>query len=390
MYVTRPLSYFINNSNSLSIPPEGPNSGYLVIQDENSETYSCFGMYKNTDLIHLPFPQSKNLTTRYSSGENTYHHRLAFFPVLNQPLSKNRYYVIDAYGKHKGMAYACSKEEDMTTCCFCRHVKDVKPRPFDPYDKYQQFKIVNHATKGSFYAASVARAAFPPSFLSTRGWLISSKTPKNYKLGEALGLDSTLRARLPDLGFPLSHESSEAVVVGRWYCPFIFIKDGRLSTSRDQMEKSMFYEMTLEKRWEQIFEHDNIDGGNVVMVNAVVEREVVSIGGTKAVWNEKNMIDRSCKTKWYKGYGSRREVSIGLSSEIVERMKWEEERVGWISGGEREVRVDKVEEFKGGVKGWRRFGCYVLVERFVLKRMDGSLVMTYDFKHTQQLKCMWE
>ncbi|WOH07763.1 hypothetical protein DCAR_0727197 [Daucus carota subsp. sativus] len=378
MYVTRPLSYYLNNSKSLSLPPEGPNSGYLVIQDEESEMYSCFGLCKNTDLNDLPFPQDKNLTTRYSSGEDTYHHNLAFFPVLNQPLSKKRYYVIDAYGKHKGKAYACSTEEDMTTCCFCSHVKDVKPRPFDPCDKYQQFKIVNYETKGSFYAKSVAQGAFPPSFLRTRGWNISAKTPKHYKLGEALGVDSTLRAHLPVMSFPLSRKSSEAVVVGRWYCPFMFIKDGRL-TSRDQMEKSMFYEMTLEQSWEQIFECSNIDHGIVVMVNAVVQSEVVMIGGTKAVWDEKKMVDRSCKTKWFKGSGSKREVSIGLSSEIIERMKWEEETVGWV-----------VEEFRGGAEGWRKFGCYVLVERFVLKRMNGSLVMTYDFKHTQQLKCLWE
>ncbi|KAL1807818.1 hypothetical protein ACET3Z_024808 [Daucus carota] len=389
MYVTRPLSYYLNNSKSLSLPPEGPNSGYLVIQDEESEMYSCFGLCKNTDLNDLPFPQDKNLTTRYSSGEDTYHHNLAFFPVLNQPLSKKRYYVIDAYGKHKGKAYACSTEEDMTTCCFCSHVKDVKPRPFDPCDKYQQFKIVNYETKGSFYAKSVAQGAFPPSFLRTRGWNISAKTPKHYKLGEALGVDSTLRARLPVMSFPLSRKSSDAVVVGKWYCPFMFIKDGRL-TSRDQMEKSMFYEMTLEQSWEQILECHNIDHGNVVMVNAVVQSEVVMIGGTKAVWDEKKMVDRSRKTKWFKGSGSKREVSIGLSSEIIERMKWEEETVGWVGGGEREVRVHKVEEFRGGAEGWRKFGCYVLVERFVLRRMDGSLVMTYDFKHTQQLKCLWE
>lgn len=102
MYVTRPLSHYINNPNSLSLPPEGPNLGYLVIQDEESDKYSCFGMCKNTDLINLPFPQNKNLTTGYSSGDDTIHHNLTFFPVLNQPLSKNRYYVIDAHGKHKG------------------------------------------------------------------------------------------------------------------------------------------------------------------------------------------------------------------------------------------------------------------------------------------------
>lgn len=394
MYVTRPLSHYINNPESLSLPPEGPNSGYLVIQDEESEIYCCFGLCKNRDLIDLPFPQNKNLTTRYSSGsgenQHTSYHDVTFFPVLNQPLSRNQYYVIEPHGKHKGMAYACSKEEDMTTCCFCRYVKDVKPRPFDPHDTYQQFEIANYETacnsRGSFYAKTVAQDAFPPDFLRRKGWQIKTKTPKNYTLGEALGLDSTLRAHLPGLNFPLSHKSSKTVVVGKWYCPFMFIKDGTL-TSRDQMVNSMFYEMTLEQRWDQIFEHDNIDHGNVVKVDAVVQREVVLVGGSEAVWDEKNMVD---KRIWFKSFGSKGEVSVGLSVEIVERMKWEEERGGWVGGDGREVRVHRVEEFGGGADGWRKFGCYVLVERFVLKRMDQSVVMTYDFKHTHQLKCMWE
>lgn len=395
MYVTRPLSHYTNNPESLSLPPEGPNSGYLVIQDEESEIYCCFGLCKNRDLIDLPFPQNKNLTTRYttSSGEeqHTSYHDVTFFPVLNKPLSSNQYYVIEPHGKHKGMAYACSKEQDMTTCCFCRCVKDVKPRPFDPHDTYQQFEIANYETscnqRGSFFAKPVAEDAFPPGFLRRKGWQIKSKTPRNYTLGEALGLDSVLRARLPDLNFPLSNKSSKAVVVGKWYCPFMFIKDGTL-TSRDQMENSLFYEMTLEQRWEQIFEHDNIDHGNTVMVDAVVQREVVLVAGREAVWDEKNLVD---KMIWFKSFGSKgEEVSVGLSVEIVKRMKWEEERAGWVGGDRREVRVHRVEEFVGGATGWRKSGSYVLVERFVLKRMDQSVVMTYDFKHTDQLKCMWE
>ncbi|KAL1807827.1 hypothetical protein ACET3Z_024817 [Daucus carota] len=395
MYVTRPLSQYRNNPQSLLLPPQGPHSGYLVIQDEESETYSCFGLCKNRSLLDLPFPQNKILTTIYSTGggetQQTYLHDAIFFPVLNQPLSSNRYYVIEAHGKRKGMAHACSKEEDKTTCCFGRYIKDVKPRPFDSHDIYQQFEIANYESaciqKGYFYAKSVAQEAFPPDFLRRKGWRISTKTPKNYTLGEALGIDSALRARLPSWNFPLSHKSSKAVVVGKWYSPFIFIKDGT-STPRDQMENSVFYEMTLEQRWEKIFECDYTDHGNVAMVDAVVPIESVLVGGREAVWNKKNVVDNAI---WFKNVGSQgEEVSVGLSLEIVERMKWEEERVGWAGGDEREVRVNRVEEFRGDAEGWKKFGCYVLVESFVLKRMDGSVVMTYDFKHTHQIKCTWE
>ena len=285
------------------------------------------------------------------------------------------------------MAYACSTEEDKVTCCFCRHVQDVKPRPFDPRDTFQHFEIANFISGSNFFAKSVVPNAFPPHFLRRKGWNVHIKTPKNYVLGEASGLDTTLRARLPDLSFPLSHKSSKAVVVGKWYSPFMFIKDGT-STSRDQMENSMFYEMTLEQRWDQIFERDNIDDVKVAMVDVVVQTEIVLVGGREAVWNKMKVVDNTVRFKSFRSQGEK-EVSVGLSLEIVERMKWEEERVGWVGGDEGKVRVNRVEEFGGGAEGWKKFGCYVLVESFVLKRMDGSLVMTCDFKHCHQIKCLW-
>ena len=43
-----------------------------------------------------------------------------------------------------------------------------------------------------------------------------------------------------------------------------------------------------------------------------------------------------------------------------------------------------------GVNGWRSFSCYVLVESFVLKRNDGSVVIVFDFMHTHQLRSKWD
>ncbi|GLT63467.1 hypothetical protein SLA2020_360300 [Shorea laevis] len=78
---------------------------------------------------------------------------------------------------------------------------------------------------------------------------------------------------------------------------------------------------------------------------------------------------------------------VGLSLAIVERMTWEMERLGWENGGENgEERIKRVEEDEVGIGKWRKFGCYVLVERFVLKRMDGSLVLTHDFRQTQLIR----
>jgi hypothetical protein len=107
--VTRPLSRYKKFPSELSLPPpEGPNSGILVILDEEAEATYFFGLCKSHEIKDLPFPQNKNLTLRYSTGvgknKNTSHFYAAFIPVLNQPLSSNRYYAIKTRGSHKGYA----------------------------------------------------------------------------------------------------------------------------------------------------------------------------------------------------------------------------------------------------------------------------------------------
>lgn len=110
MYVTRPLYHYQRSPKSLSLPPEGPNSGILVIQDEESETTTCYGSCKNPYLTDLPFPQNNNLFVYFSTGSGTKYRRhsideATFIPILNQPLSSNRYYAIKPHGSHKGYAY---------------------------------------------------------------------------------------------------------------------------------------------------------------------------------------------------------------------------------------------------------------------------------------------
>ncbi|KAG8382970.1 hypothetical protein BUALT_Bualt05G0135300 [Buddleja alternifolia] len=312
MYVTRRLSQLLKSPESLTQQPDGPNSGFLVIQDAESETYTCFGSCKDRALRELPFPQNKEL--KLSDADSVEY--ILLIPVLNQPLSSNRYYAIVPHGKHKG-----SRE--------------------------------------------------------------------NIKIDVAAqGLDSKLRARLPEFDdLCISLKSSQPCRVGKWYCPFVFVKEGTL---RDQVERSMYYEMTLAQRWEQIFtcQKNTYDNpGNSVAVDSLVEKEEVFVEGVKALWSEKNVADGVI---WFTSYGpGGGETRVGLRVEIVERMKWEQARAGWVGGEERQVKIDRVEEFKG-VGEWSVFGCYVLVERFNLKRMDGSLVMSYAFKHCQQVKTKWE
>ncbi|KAG4392473.1 hypothetical protein GLYMA_04G152902v4 [Glycine max] len=130
MYVTRPLSLYKKSANGLPLPPpEGPNSGILVIQDQDLEPTSCFGLGEEYhEVKELPFPQNLNLELFYRSGislnRTTHHHHVAFIPVLNQPLPSNKYYVINLSGKKRGEVYINSKEEDLDEFFFYNAVSE--------------------------------------------------------------------------------------------------------------------------------------------------------------------------------------------------------------------------------------------------------------------------
>ncbi|RRT78437.1 hypothetical protein B296_00001200 [Ensete ventricosum] len=89
---------------------------------------------------------------------------------------------------------------------------------------------------------------------------------------------------------------------------------------------------------------------------------------------------------WFKTLDSRAE-GIELSLAVWERIKWEQGRGGWIA--DEEERIVRLERFQG-MNGWKKFACYVLVEKFVLNGMDGSLVLTFDFRHSIKLRSRWE
>ncbi|KAJ8774533.1 hypothetical protein K2173_016979 [Erythroxylum novogranatense] len=380
MYVTRPLSMYRRDPSALSWPPEGPNSGILVIQDEDAEPTCCFGLCTSDRVSDIPFPQNKNLKVVYTQQHGEHQHvdvtRTLFIPVLNQPLSANQYYVIAAKKKRQGKAYVSSKEEDIKTYLFCIPcVSDVEPETLDVHNIYQKFEV-RHRNCGGFTAKSLASNGVPPKFLRRKGWRVRTSSSGQFLLEEAPGLDKTVRAHLPDFNFPLSEKLSRPVTAGKWYVPFMFIKEGDI---KEQITHSAYYQMILEQQWEQIVACDNEPGkGGVV----TVDTEMVEIAGRGQALNKK-VID---EVMWFETEGE--ENSIGMSLAVVERIKWEEKRFGWI-GEEGKVKVKKLEEFSGTQK-WRSFGCYVLVERFVLKRMNGSLVLTWSFRHTNRTKNKWE
>ncbi|KAF5194579.1 Duf1262 family protein [Thalictrum thalictroides] len=393
MYATRCLSRYRKDPLLLSESPVGTqHSGYLVITDEETEAQDtcCWGTCNDKRVRDLPFPQNKLVNVVYTTttGEQTNVERdkVWFIPVIDQPLSSNRYYVVRAKGKYKGQACTCSKEEDMATCCFCNVVKDVKPRDLDYRDIYQQVEISMRRHRG-YFAKSIAPDGFPPYFLRRKGWAVDTSSSFQCQLSEAHGLNFALRAELPELKFPISSKRSTALVVGKWYCPFVFVKESQ-EKLEDQMERSLLYEMTLEHWWEEIYTCNNdYSRDKVVSFSVNVQKEVNSLSGVEAVRDHTNNF---AETIWYKPADSKgKELSLGLSKAIVDKMTWVQEMGGWVGGNDIDVEVKRTEEFKEG-KEWQRFRCFVLVERFSLKRMDGTVLLTCDYRHTHHIQSKWE
>ncbi|OMO72273.1 hypothetical protein COLO4_27719 [Corchorus olitorius] len=395
MYVTRPLSWYKKFPAELKKSPStelGPNSGILVIEDDEDPApfSSCFGLCRIINsrkrLTQLPIPQNKETKIHRDEVSSEIHY-VFFFPVLDQPLSSNRYYVLQSRGKNKGKVFKSSKwEEDIPAGTDCFGDRNGKPQAAD----HEKFKFYSRRWTVDFSGKSVASESdvIPRLFLGF--FRVDTFTTRNSKLGEARGLDIELRARLPEFNFPLSYKTCQPVVVGKWYCPFIFIKDG---SPEDQVAKSTYYKMTLEQRWEQVFACDNIGDYNdvVILIDVKVEREVFRVGGNEKEALRYGSVMGDNGVMWFKSCSKEgKEVDIGLSLAIFERMKWEQERVGWSSKEKREERIERAEKFGNEGKIWKKFGCYILVERFVLRRMDGSLAFTYDFKHTHQIRSKWE
>jgi hypothetical protein len=84
---------------------------------------------------------------------------------------------------------------------------------------------------------------------------------------------------------------------------------------------------------------------------------------------------------------------VGLDMVLWERMRWEVERGGrWIvanGDGGGEETIQRTERRDDGLGHWSRFGCYLLVERFVLRRMDGTVALICEFRHTDKIRAKW-
>ncbi|CAL5006424.1 unnamed protein product [Urochloa decumbens] len=349
MYTTKPLSLFRSHQEAAAEPlPEGPNAGYLVVKsardEEDDEQTMCWGVTRRVRA--LPFPQNRVLKVQYGEDEEA----VVFVPVPDQPLASNRYYVVGAAkGSRKGLLRACSREEDMATCCFGQCVTDVEPRPFDPADAYQQIEVVQHS-RGLFTAKAVAADGVPPSIYRSKYWEVYEST-KKIDIGVAPGLDVELRSR--QLAGP----------VGKWYCPFFLIREHGVPP-RKQVDRSALYEVVLEQRWEPV-RGDAVRHGRDI--SKVASRKVL-VGGSVGARSEAARSWHDGAYVWYVAATGER---VGVCTTVWERMLWEQSRGGW---------VDEEKEAGSVANG------LVLVERFVVKRMDTSEVVAFDFVHHDKVK----
>lgn len=278
-------------------------------------------------------------------------------------------------------ASASAKEEErVSSCCCFTYVPEAKPQQADSHDIYQQFEIHQRRSSSRYYSAtSVAANGVPPDYLKRKDWSVAYSTSHDFGLrDDAKGINTKLRleSELTCLG--------KSVVVGKWYVPFIFVMEGNV---KDQMKKSTFYSMTLQQRWEEVFFSENVDDERFeVVVDVEIESEVVKL--EEQVTNLRETGDDG--VVWFSVLrDEKQDKKIGLASVVVERMKWEEERFGWLNKGER-TNIKRSERLEGGSSHWKMYRCYVLIESFELKRMDGSLVLTYEFRHVDKLKSTWD
>ncbi|KQK18972.1 uncharacterized protein LOC100846363 [Brachypodium distachyon] len=337
MYATWPLQLFKSNPKAASWPPpDGGNSGYLVATDgeDEEEGMSCMGM-GGTAVHDLPFPQNRLITISDADSSET----VLFMPVLDQPLSSNRYYAVIASGRKKGLVRTCCRESELSHGCFTRF-NHAEPRAFDPADVYQQMEIIQRR-RGQFTARAVAADGFPYSLYSNKYWHARASRPMNYTLdlGEAIGLNAALiRSRQPDDAFR---------AVGRWYCPFFHVKEGGVSPA-EQMKRAAYYGVTLEQRWEEPVSSEKLPSFRALIGGSLEARQESSVG-----WS---------------GYVSFRAPAgqrVGVSTSVWQRMRFEQ-RNG--------ARADAA----------RGTGRSVPVERFVLKRTDGSVAVAFDFLRAAQ------
>ncbi|WVZ49551.1 hypothetical protein U9M48_000898 [Paspalum notatum var. saurae] len=206
-------------------------------------------------------------------------------------------------------------------------------------------------------------------------------------------MDTALRARMPD-GLD---GASAGGIVGRWYVPFMFVKANGERRLKDQFGRCTFYKMTLEQSWEQIYSRERDREGTHGPGPCSEPPEEVTVTAMVRRFTVQPQVDGG--VMWFRppAAGTTAVGGVGLDMVLWERMRWEVGKGGWVAaaagnGGCDELeRIERVErrDGAGGLGQWRKFACYLLVERFVLRRTDGSVALASEFRFTNKIRAKW-
>ncbi|GLJ37553.1 hypothetical protein SUGI_0763210 [Cryptomeria japonica] len=235
----------------------------------------------------------------------------------------------------------CSTPEDIRPRCFCQCVNDIPPRFLQPTNPHQHLRITS--AESGFISQCTASNSYSPAYLRMRTWCVLAKDlrGKQGRLPHVGGENADLRAQLASFEFPVSQRSSPAVIVGEWYCPFIFINEvgTPLKSPKNQLMKCPFYKMDLEKFWEEIYStQGRIGEKNDVVVDKILNVEEALLFGKEAI-EEITYDDGSVL---FRGVGNQEGKTTGvkLSWPIIARMREDQGRHGSDQGG-KDVRVEK-------------------------------------------------
>ncbi|KAJ4825142.1 hypothetical protein Tsubulata_008678 [Turnera subulata] len=368
MYATRLLSQCQKNPSLLSTtlqPSEGPYSGYLVTWDDEDEPSitqpGCWftSNVRSSPLKKLPLPHDKELAIypmlRGYSNKN--YVTCIFVPVLDQPLSSNKYYLLK-HPFHLGKVATATKSGEKDRNC-------IGSTEFHYNNIYQQFQIWPSQKYERFKISPVTPDAVCPDSLAAEEMAIRTCDSRLPETSQVNGLDATLRMQLPR--FQLSQpnrKSTDPLVVGEWYIPSMFVQEKPL-LGRDSLYK--MYLVHLEQRWVEA----DLSGKNVLKTDAAY------IYDKKARWSNDYDTDGYASFVAYNATSQEIERQVRLSGAVVKKMLWLQEKGGWTM----DKRI-KDKAIKDACKGRKP---YLLVETFRMWGWDNNEVLRWHFIHSHRI-----
>ncbi|GLJ27601.1 hypothetical protein SUGI_0541570 [Cryptomeria japonica] len=157
------------------------------------------------------------------------------------------------------------------------------------------------------------------------------------RLAHVGGENTELRAQFPPFDFSLQEKGPLVVIVGEWYCPFIFINElgTRLEDVKIQLMECPFYKMDLEKFWEEMYSIQGMTKKDVHVDQTLKVEEGLLFGEV-----ETEDIRDNEGSVLFKSVGRQQASGVILSWLIIAKMRADQDTYGLDQKG-RFVRVKK-------------------------------------------------